>query len=75
MRLSKYEEKAGENGGRKNGECNKWILYISYELPVMFSTFSLLVPIKCFLKKMSVNATDMTYSKSAPEQKASKMKF
>ena len=37
-----------------------------YELPVMFSTFSLLVHIKCFLKKMSVNTTDMTYPKSAP---------
>ena len=34
----------------------------------MFSTFSLLVYIKCFLKKMSVNATDMTYPKSAPEK-------
>ena len=34
----------------------------------MFSTFSLFVYIKCFLKKTSVNATDMTYPKSAPAE-------
>ena len=52
--------------GEKDGKCGKWILHVSYQLPVMFSMFSLLVYIKCFSEKMSVNATDMTYSKSVP---------
>ena len=26
----------------KDGKCDKWILHVSYQLPVMFSTFSLL---------------------------------
>ena len=51
--------------GEKDGKCDKWILHVSYQLPVMFSTFSLLVYIKYFKEKMSVNATDMTYPKSA----------
>ena len=52
--------------GEKDGKCDKWILHIGYQLPVMFSTFSLLAYIKYFQEKMSVNATDMTYPKSAP---------
>ena len=50
----------------KDGKCDKWMLHVSYQLPVIFSTFSLLVYIKCFKEKMSVNATDMTYPISAP---------
>ena len=50
----------------KDRKCDKWILHVSYQLPVIFSTFSLLVYIKCFKEKMSVNVTDMTYPKSAP---------
>ena len=32
----------------KDGKCDKWILHVSYQLPVMFSTFSLLVYVNCF---------------------------
>ena len=32
----------------KDGKCGKWILHVSYQLPVMFSTFSLLVYIIFF---------------------------
>ena len=32
----------------KDRKCDKWILHVSYRLPVMLSTFSLLVYIKSF---------------------------
>ena len=32
----------------KDEKCDKWILHDSYQLPIMFSTFSLLVYIKLF---------------------------
>ena len=32
----------------KDGKCDKWILHVSYQLQVMFSTFLVLVYIKCF---------------------------
>ena len=32
----------------KDEKCDKWILHGSYQLPVMFSTFLVLVYIKCF---------------------------
>ena len=51
----------------EDGKCDKWILHVNYQLPVTFSTFSVLVYIKNFLGKMSVNATDMAYPKSAPD--------
>ena len=44
LRLSRGKSVAGE----KDGKCGKWILHVSYQLPVMCSTFSLLVYIKCF---------------------------
>ena len=31
--------------------CDKWVLHVSYQLPVMFSTFSVLVLFKMFLRK------------------------
>ena len=34
--------------GEKDEKYDKWILHVSYQLPVMFSTFSLLVYIKYF---------------------------
>ena len=34
--------------GEKDAKCDKSILHVSYQLPVMFSTFSLLVYIKSF---------------------------
>ena len=34
--------------GEKDEKCDKWILYVSDQLPVMFSTFTLLVYIKHF---------------------------
>ena len=46
LRLTKYEEKGA--AGERNGKCYKYILHVSYQLTVMFSTFSLLVYIKCF---------------------------
>ena len=67
LRTPKFEVNKTRGKSRveeKGRKCDKWILHVSYQLLVMFSTFSLLVYIKCFYEKMSVNATDMAYPKS-----------
>ena len=62
--VNKKRGKSDPDG--KERKCDKRILHISCQLPLIFSIFLLILVDKIY-EEMSVKATDLTYPKSSPE--------